>query len=160
MSVRMDREIEELGAEFKTLTRGRGGKLRGIPLELKVRAVELCERSGLHRDGFRRRLGLPGSTFFQWARLASKDKLGRSGKALKRNPGFKELKVTANGVGDKSTPRLSESPSKGIVIEEYPVDQPWLWREARIKDLDNNQIIIYVAGDNRLNPPWRIDRPQ
>ena len=52
--------------------------------------------------------------------------------------------------------KIKELQLKGIVIEEYPVDQSWLWREARLKDLDNNQIIIYFAGENRLNPPWRI----
>lgn len=45
---------------------------------------------------------------------------------------------------------------KGIVFEEMPNDKNWLWREARLKDPDNNQIILYYAGDNRLNPPWRI----
>jgi len=45
---------------------------------------------------------------------------------------------------------------KGIIFEELPNDKPWLWREARLKDPDNNQIILYFAGDNRLNPPWRI----
>ncbi len=45
---------------------------------------------------------------------------------------------------------------KGIIIEELPNDKPWLWREARLKDPDNNQIILYFAGDNRTNPPWRI----
>ena len=45
---------------------------------------------------------------------------------------------------------------KGIVFEELPNDKDWLWREARLKDPDNNQLIIYHAGDNRKNPPWRI----
>jgi len=45
---------------------------------------------------------------------------------------------------------------KGFKFEEMPNDKPWLWREARLKDLDNNQLIIYHAGKNRLNPPWRI----
>lgn len=45
---------------------------------------------------------------------------------------------------------------KGIVFEELPNDKEWLWREARLKDPDNNQLIIYFAGDNRKNPPWRI----
>jgi len=44
----------------------------------------------------------------------------------------------------------------GFQFEELPNDKPWLWRESRLKDLDGNQIIIYFAGDNRLNPPWRI----
>lgn len=45
---------------------------------------------------------------------------------------------------------------KGICIEEMPNDKPWLWREARIRDLDNNLIILYYAGKNRKNPPWRL----
>lgn len=46
--------------------------------------------------------------------------------------------------------------SKGITFKTLPVDQPWLWREASLIDLDNNHVIIYHAGNNRLNPPWRI----
>jgi len=46
--------------------------------------------------------------------------------------------------------------SKGVVFEHEPKDQPWLWREARLKDLDGNQIILYYAGENRLNPPWKL----
>lgn len=45
---------------------------------------------------------------------------------------------------------------KGIVIEEMPENKSWLWREARLKDLDGNQIILYYAGQNRVNPPWKI----
>src|SRR3712207_405537 len=44
----------------------------------------------------------------------------------------------------------------GIIFEEVPNDKPWLWREARLKDPDNNQLILYFAGDNRKNPPWKI----
>lgn len=45
---------------------------------------------------------------------------------------------------------------KGIQVEEFPNDKPWLWRESRLKDPDNNQIIIYFAGNNRTDPPWRL----
>ena len=45
---------------------------------------------------------------------------------------------------------------RGIVFEELPTDKSWLWREARLKDPDNNVLILYFAGDNRKNPPWRI----
>ncbi len=45
---------------------------------------------------------------------------------------------------------------QGITIDEMPEDKPWLWREARLKDPDNNQLILYFAGHNRKNPPWRI----
>jgi len=46
--------------------------------------------------------------------------------------------------------------NKGIVFEELPNDKSWLWREARLRDPDNNVLILYFAGDNRKNPPWRI----
>jgi len=45
---------------------------------------------------------------------------------------------------------------KGFTFEELPSDKNWLWREARLKDVDGNQLILYFAGENRLNPPWRI----
>ncbi|MES2478505.1 MAG: VOC family protein [Bacteroidota bacterium] len=45
---------------------------------------------------------------------------------------------------------------KGIVFEELPNNKEWLWRESRLKDPDNNQLILYYAGENRLNPPWRV----
>ncbi|MEM1337369.1 MAG: VOC family protein [Bacteroidota bacterium] len=46
--------------------------------------------------------------------------------------------------------------SSGIPFELEPTDQPWLWREARLKDVDGNQLILFYAGENRRNPPWRI----
>lgn len=45
---------------------------------------------------------------------------------------------------------------KAVVFEELPVDKSWLWREARLKDPDNNVLILYFAHDNRKNPPWKI----
>ena len=51
---------------------------------------------------------------------------------------------------------VEELISKGIKFDELPNDKEWLWRESRLKDLDNNQIIIYFAGNNRKSPPWRI----
>ncbi len=53
--------------------------------------------------------------------------------------------------------RVAELQATGFVFEELPTDKPWLWREARLKDLDNNQFILYTAGENRINPPWRIN---
>ena len=51
---------------------------------------------------------------------------------------------------------IKELIEQGIAIEDLPKNQPWLWTEARLKDLDGNTIIIYHAGENRKNPPWRI----
>ena len=46
---------------------------------------------------------------------------------------------------------------KGILFDELPNDKSWLWREARLRDPDNNVIILYFAGKNRKSPPWRIN---
>jgi len=45
----------------------------------------------------------------------------------------------------------------GIEFDQEPTDQKWLWREARLKDIDGNQLILFYGGENRLNPPWRIE---
>ena len=44
----------------------------------------------------------------------------------------------------------------GITFDSGPADQRWLWREARLRDPSGNPICLYHAGDNRLNPPWRL----
>lgn len=49
---------------------------------------------------------------------------------------------------------------RGIRFDSGPVDQPWLWREARCSDPDGNQICLYFAGRNRLQPPWVLDPPR
>jgi predicted enzyme related to lactoylglutathione lyase len=46
--------------------------------------------------------------------------------------------------------------AKGFKFDELPNDKSYLWREARLKDLDGNKLILYYAGANRLNPPWKI----
>ncbi|MEN7548825.1 VOC family protein [Rapidithrix thailandica] len=52
---------------------------------------------------------------------------------------------------------VKELIDKGVAFEELPNDKRWLWREARLKDPDGNQLILYYAGENRLNPPWRVN---
>jgi catechol 2,3-dioxygenase-like lactoylglutathione lyase family enzyme len=52
--------------------------------------------------------------------------------------------------------RVNSLKTKGVVFDELPNDKPWLWKEARLKDPDGNRLILYFAGENRLNPPWRI----
>lgn len=47
--------------------------------------------------------------------------------------------------------------AKGIVFTQLPENKSWLWREAHLKDLDGNHIVLYKAGENRKNSPWRID---
>jgi catechol 2,3-dioxygenase-like lactoylglutathione lyase family enzyme len=44
----------------------------------------------------------------------------------------------------------------GVAFDHEPVDQPWLWREARLRDPDGNPLCLFRAGENRLSPPWRL----
>jgi len=57
---------------------------------------------------------------------------------------------------DQLDHKVAALQSAGIQFEHGPVDQTWLWREARLKDPDGNQVILYNAGENRRFPPWRI----
>ena len=52
--------------------------------------------------------------------------------------------------------RVEQLKRNGIQFDLEPTDQNWLWREARLKDVDGNQLILFYGGVNRLNPPWRI----
>ena len=44
----------------------------------------------------------------------------------------------------------------GLRFEHGPVKQPWLWREARLRDPFGNLICLYKAGEHRRHPPWRV----
>jgi len=57
---------------------------------------------------------------------------------------------------DNLDEHVSNLKAQGIVFDQDPTDQSWLWREARLKDLDGNQLILFYGGKNRLNPPWRV----
>lgn len=50
----------------------------------------------------------------------------------------------------------SDLQQRGFEFLEPPTDQAWLWREARLADPSGNTICLYRAGENGLNPPWRV----
>ena len=54
--------------------------------------------------------------------------------------------------------QVGELRAKGIEIQETPSDRPWLWREARLMDIDNNKLILFYGGEHRKNPPWKISQ--
>ena len=47
---------------------------------------------------------------------------------------------------------------KGFIFDQEPTDQNYLWREAVLHDPSGNKIKLYWAGENRINPPWRVER--
>ena len=48
--------------------------------------------------------------------------------------------------------------ARGLQFSQEPRDERWLWREARLTDPAGNVICLYYAGENRLNPPWRVNQ--
>ena len=44
----------------------------------------------------------------------------------------------------------------GVVMEQPPKMQTWLWYEAWTRDPAGNSICLYKAGENRTHPPWRL----
>jgi len=53
--------------------------------------------------------------------------------------------------------RVEQLARSGIPFEHGPRNQPWMWREARLRDPDGNIVFFYKAGENRRFPPWRVD---
>ncbi|MGH6659501.1 MAG: bifunctional hydroxymethylpyrimidine kinase/phosphomethylpyrimidine kinase, partial [Sphingomicrobium sp.] len=53
--------------------------------------------------------------------------------------------------------RVEKLARSGIAFEHGPRNQPWMWREARLRDPDGNIIFCYHAGEARRFPPWRME---
>ena len=47
--------------------------------------------------------------------------------------------------------------ARGIEFAQEPTEQGYLWREAILYDPSGNKIKLYWAGENRLNPPRRVE---
>jgi len=55
--------------------------------------------------------------------------------------------------------RVDALEAAGMVFDNRPVDQTWLWREAWLRDPDGNRLCLYFAGQNRVDPPWKVVGP-
>jgi len=53
---------------------------------------------------------------------------------------------------------VAELEQQGIKFKQQPKDQRFLWREAVLFDPSGNKIKLYWAGENRLYPPWRVEK--
>lgn len=47
---------------------------------------------------------------------------------------------------------------RGIEFSQEPTDMSFRWREAVLFDPSGNEIKLYWAGEDRRNPPWRVER--
>ena len=53
--------------------------------------------------------------------------------------------------------RVEQLARAGVAFEHGIRNQPWMWREARLRDPDGNIIFLYKAGEARRFPPWRME---
>ncbi|MCJ8191999.1 bifunctional hydroxymethylpyrimidine kinase/phosphomethylpyrimidine kinase [Sphingomicrobium aestuariivivum] len=56
--------------------------------------------------------------------------------------------------------RVERLAREGLPFEHGPRAQPWMWREARLRDPAGNTVFLYKAGENRRYPPWRMGEDQ
>jgi catechol 2,3-dioxygenase-like lactoylglutathione lyase family enzyme len=57
---------------------------------------------------------------------------------------------------DELDAKVAALKREGLAFDMDPTDQPYLWREAILRDPDGNRIYLFHAGENRLDPPWRL----
>lgn len=58
---------------------------------------------------------------------------------------------------DRLDKLVEELAAGGIQFDQMPTDMRYLWREAVLRDPSGNRIKLYHAGENRRNPPWRVE---
>ncbi len=51
---------------------------------------------------------------------------------------------------------VSQLEKKGLHFTSPPENKSWLWLEAELFDPGGNRLLLYFAGQNRINPPWRV----
>jgi catechol 2,3-dioxygenase-like lactoylglutathione lyase family enzyme len=127
---------------------------------MNLNHVTLCI-SDLDRSvAFYRNLGLTQIVAdSDYARFACPD--GDSTLSLHCHPGSGPVEGAASVISvhfetDRVDEVVAELVQKGVEFEQAPTDQPYLWREAILRDPDGHRIFIYHAGVNRLDPPWRL----
>ncbi len=125
--------------------------LRAVRLNQVTVAVSDLERS----LDFYRRLGLIQIVAAEhYARFACPD--GDSTFSLQRADTVTPAATVVYFECDDLDGTVSALARGGVEIEQPPRDEPWLWREARLRDPDGNPICLFHAGENRLDPPWRL----
>jgi catechol 2,3-dioxygenase-like lactoylglutathione lyase family enzyme len=97
---------------------------------------------------FYRRLGLEQIVAAErYARFACPD--GDSTLSLEQVEAVPRSATTVYFECERLDQIVSELQAAGLDFEHTPVDQPWLWREARLRDPDGNPLCLFRAGENR-----------
>ncbi|ROV58956.1 VOC family protein [Vibrio ponticus] len=91
-----------------------------------------------------------------YARFAFPD--GESTFSVYLDPGkqFVECRAVIYFEHERLDELVSTLKKKGLEFDQEPSVQPYLWKEAILTDPSGNKIKLYWAGENRLNPPWKL----
>lgn len=105
---------------------------------------------------FYRRLGLRQivAAYPDYARFVAPE--GDATLSLQRVDVVAAPTTTVHFESDVLDETVRELEGRGFVFDLEPTDQSYLWREAALRDPDGNVVFIYSAGENRLDPPWKL----
>ena len=107
---------------------------------------------------FYRRLGLKQIVDSPETGYARFETAGGVTMSVQIDPDEKILATTAIYLEcDDLDERVEQLARSGIAFEHGPRNQPWMWREARLRDPDGNIVFFYKAGESRRFPPWRME---
>jgi hydroxymethylpyrimidine/phosphomethylpyrimidine kinase len=107
---------------------------------------------------FYRRLGLKQIVASPETGYARFETAGGVTLSVQIDPEEKILATTAIYLEcDDLDERVEQLARSGVAFEHGPRNQPWMWREARLRDPDGNIIFFYKAGEARRFPPWRVE---
>jgi catechol 2,3-dioxygenase-like lactoylglutathione lyase family enzyme len=76
--------------------------------------------------------------------------------SLGESPGSAASVISVHFETERLDALVGELKQQGVTFEQDPQDQPYLWREAILRDPDGHRLFLYYAGVNRLDPPWRL----
>lgn len=91
-----------------------------------------------------------------YARFACPDGDATFSLAVGENPGIGNAVIHFEV--DDLDRKVRELEDRGFAFDQGPTDMRYLWREAVLRDPSGNRIKLYFAGENRLHPPWRVER--
>lgn len=137
-----------VGAGEVRLDVGAGPRLNQVTLTVNdyAKSVDFYRKLGLRQ--------IVDSPDNQYARFES---AGGATLSIQADP---EEKVTGSVAVylecDDLDAQVDRLARQGIAFEHGPRNQPWMWREARLRDPSGNIVFLYKAGEARRFPPWRL----
>ena len=129
-----------MGHQCVRLDLGPGARLNQVTLPLGAGAVDFWRTLGLRQ--------IVGTEDGHYARFEA-----AGGATLSLEQGAAPTIFLECDDLDAEVARLQAA---GLAFDHLPVEQPWLWREARLRDPAGNAVCLYQADENRRFPPWRL----